>query len=285
MNAILEVASLSAGYGRIRVVSDVSFTVTQGEVVAIVGRNGAGKTTSLAAVSGLRYGPCGGSVTIAGVDVTGSAPVRVVRSGLSLVREGRRIFRDMTVLENVRLGAYTRRKTKNLGTDLDYVYELFPTLKKYSAKLAGELSGGQQQMVAIGQALMNRPKFLLLDEPASGLAPAVVEEMYDRLRLLADDGMGVAIVDQSVERILRWSDRFYVFESGRTALSGASESAAVENINEIILGVVRLEAAGAAPAPSGRLGASAQQQEELSHAGRPQGSDTEQDHKSSRPSS
>jgi branched-chain amino acid transport system ATP-binding protein len=265
MNASLDVDSLSAGYGRIRVVSDVSFTVTQGEVVAIVGRNGAGKTTSLSAVAGLRYGPCGGSVTVAGVDVTGSSTVRVVRSGLSLVREGRRIFRDMTVLENVRLGAFTRRKTKNLGTDLDYVYELFPTLRKYGAKLAGELSGGQQQMVAIGQALMNRPKFLLLDEPASGLAPAVVEEMYDRLRLLADDGMGVAIVDQSVERILRWSDRFYVFESGRTALSGASQSASIERINEIILGVVRLE--------------------ELSHAGRPQGGDTEQDHKSSRPSS
>jgi branched-chain amino acid transport system ATP-binding protein len=272
MNAILDVASLSAGYGRIRVVSDVSFTVAQGEVVAIVGRNGAGKTTSLAAVAGLRYGPCGGSVTVAGVDVTGSSPVRVVRSGLSLVREGRRIFRDMTVLENVRLGAFTRRKTKNLGTDLDYVHELFPTLKKYSAKLAGELSGGQQQMVAIGQALMSRPRFLLLDEPASGLAPAVVEEMYDRLRLLADDGMGVAIVDQSVERILRWSDRFYVFESGRTELSGASRSAVVENINEIILGVVRFEAAGAPdPAPS--------------YAGWPPGSDPEQDHKSSRPSS
>jgi branched-chain amino acid transport system ATP-binding protein len=259
MSTILDVNGLSAGYGRIRVVSDVSFTVKPGEVVAIVGRNGAGKTTSLSAVAGLRYGPCGGSVTVAGVDVTGSSPVRVVRSGISLVREGRRIFRDMTVHENVRLGAFTRRKAKDLGTDLDYVHDLFPTLRTYSARRAGELSGGQQQMVAIGQALMNRPKFLLLDEPASGLAPAIVEEMYDRLRLLADDGMGVAIVDQSVERILRWSDRFYVFESGRTALSGDSGSAAVEDINEIILGVVRLEGTGPAagpapgPAPSGRL--------------------------------
>lgn len=283
MSTILDISGLSAGYGRIRVVTDVSFTVEPGEVVAIVGRNGAGKTTSLSAVVGLRYGPCGGSVTVAGTDVTGSSAVRVVRSGLSLVREGRRIFRDMTVLENVRLGAFTRRKAKDLGADLDYVYELFPTLRSYSARRAGELSGGQQQMVAIGQALMNRPKFLLLDEPASGLAPAVVEEMYDRLRLLADNGMGVAIVDQSVERILRWSDRFYVFESGRTALSGTSRSAAVESINEIILGVARLD--GARPAPHGHLTDSAHQHEELSHAGRQKGTDAEQDHNSSRPSS
>jgi branched-chain amino acid transport system ATP-binding protein len=283
MNTTLDVDGLSAGYGRIRVVSDVSFRVQPGEVVAIVGRNGAGKTTSLLAVAGLRYGPCGGAVTVAGVDVTGSSTVRVVRSGLSLVREGRRIFRDMTVLENVRLGAFTRRKAKDLGTDLDYVYELFPTLRTYSARRAGELSGGQQQMVAIGQALMNRPKFLLLDEPASGLAPAVVEEMYDRLRLLADNGMGVAIVDQSVERILRWSDRFYVFESGRTALSGDSRTAAIESINEIILGVTRLDGAG--PPPNGRLSDSGHQHEELSHAGQPKGSDAEQGHNSGRPSS
>jgi branched-chain amino acid transport system ATP-binding protein len=283
MNTTLDVEGLSAGYGRIRVVSDVSFTVTPGEVVAIVGRNGAGKTTSLLAVAGLRYGPCGGAVTVAGTDVTGAPTVRVVRSGLSLVREGRRIFRDMTVVENVRLGAFTRRKAKDLRADLDYVYELFPTLRTYSARRAGELSGGQQQMVAIGQALMNRPKFLLLDEPASGLAPAVVEEMYDRLRLLADNGMGVAIVDQSVERILRWSDRFYVFESGRTELSGDSKSAAIESINEIILGVTRVDGAG--PPANGRLGDSGHQHEELSHAGRPNGTDADQDHNSSRPSS
>jgi branched-chain amino acid transport system ATP-binding protein len=237
----LTVSGLSAGYGRIQVVADVSFEVNAGEFVAIVGRNGAGKTTSLAAVSGLRYGPGGGTIKIDDTDLSTSSSVQIVRSGLSLVREGRRIFRDMTVTENLRLGAYVHRRQgrKGIDADLERVRDLFPSMRVQASKLVGQLSGGQQQMVAVGQALMSRPKFLLLDEPASGLAPALVDEMYDRLRqLVTEQNLGIAIVDQSIERIIDHSDRFYVFENGGTALTGESNSSVTENINAIVLGIV-----------------------------------------------
>lgn len=235
----LEVEHLRAGYGRIAVVTDTSFRVSGGEFVAIVGRNGAGKTTSLASVAGLRYGPTGGKVTVGDTDISAASSLRIVRAGVMLVREGRRVFRDMSVTENLMLGAYTRRRhgRKALGPDLDRVHNLFPALSTFGTKLVGELSGGQQQMVAVGQALMSRPNFLLLDEPASGLAPALVDELYGRLTTLTEEGLGIAIVDQSIERILEWSDRFYVFENGRTALEGESISSALPQINDIVLGV------------------------------------------------
>lgn len=235
----LVVEHLQAGYGRITVVTDVSFEVNSGEVVAVVGRNGAGKTTSLAAVAGLRYGMNGGSVRAEGADISSAPPLHAVRAGVMLVREGRRIFRDMSVRENLILGAYThrRRGRRALGPDLDRVCALFPPLQTFAKKMVGELSGGQQQMVAVGQALMSNPKFLLLDEPASGLAPALVDEMYEALTTLTKDGLGILIVDQSIERILEWSSRYYVFENGRTVLSGRSERGAVGRINDIVLGV------------------------------------------------
>lgn len=238
----LSVSGLRAGYGRVQVVFDVSFDVSGGETVAVVGRNGAGKTTSFMAVAGLRQGVAGGTVMLDDQDISKASPLGVVQAGLCLVAEGRRVFRDMTVTENLRMGAYTRRRRDRdqIPEDLDRVRDLFPALGEFRNKLVGELSGGQQQMVAVGQALMSRPKFVLLDEPTSGLAPALIEEMYDAFGKLVGQGIGVVVVDQSVERVIEWSDRYYVIESGRVIKSGRSTADAVPGINDIVLGVSRL---------------------------------------------
>jgi branched-chain amino acid transport system ATP-binding protein len=237
----LVVDGLQAGYGRVRVVQDVSFEARPAETVAIVGRNGAGKTTSLSALAGLRYGMSGGKVTLAGKDISKASPLQAVKAGLSLVAEGRRIFRDMSVTENLRLGAFTRRRRDRaaIASDMNSVRELFPALSLYKDKLVGELSGGQQQMVAVGQALMSKPRFLLLDEPTSGLAPALVDEMYDSFKRLVDGGIGIVVVDQSIERVLDWSDRYYVIDDGQVMLSGVSRPEAIEEINAIVLAAAR----------------------------------------------
>jgi branched-chain amino acid transport system ATP-binding protein len=232
----LTVAGLRAGYGRVSVVTNASFEVCPGETVALIGRNGAGKTTSLAAVAGLRYGPGGGNVTIGSKELTRSSPHQILSAGIKLVPEGRRIFTSMTVTQNLRLGAFTRRKARReIAEELDRVWELFPALHTYGRKLTGELSGGQQQMVAIGQALMSNPSILLLDEPSAGLAPALVDEMYDRLDVLVAQGLGVLIVDQSVERALERTHRYYLMEDGATVMQGKSEPDALEGINAVIM--------------------------------------------------
>lgn len=228
---------MQAGYGRVRVVADVSFEVAPGETVALIGRNGAGKTTSLSAVAGLRYGPGGGTVHVGDREISGAKPLEIVKAGISLVPEGRRVFRDMTVMENLRLGAYTQRSDRRwLAENLDRVFELFGALQLYRSKRVGELSGGQQQMVAVGQALMSKPRFILLDEPTSGLAPALVDEMYDRFKVLVDDGIGMVVVDQNIERVLEWSDRYYLVDDGCIPLSGPSELSAAAEINAVVLG-------------------------------------------------
>jgi branched-chain amino acid transport system ATP-binding protein len=242
-SSVLEVRGLRAGYGRVQVVNDVSLRIVAGEVVALVGRNGAGKTTTLAAMAGLRYGPSEGSVHIDDHDVTKDSPHQIVLGGVNLVPEGRRVFREMSVAENLRLGAFTRRRIARnaIGEDLERVYELFPALALYKTKVVGELSGGQQQMVAIGQKLMTRPKFLLLDEPTSGLAPALVDELYDRFLALAHEGIGLLVVDQSVERVFERSERFYVMDDGRIVQSGLPSPAALESVNSIIMGLGELK--------------------------------------------
>jgi len=234
----LTVDGLVAGYGRVQVVFDVSFTLEPGEMVAMVGRNGAGKTTTLAAIAGLRYGPGGGTVRIAERDVSTASPNEIVRAGIKLVPEGRRLFRDMSVLENLRLGAFTRRRTdrSKLGDDLDRVFDLFPALARDRHRTVLSLSGGQQQMVAVGQALMTKPRFMLLDEPMSGLAPALIDSMYDSFLALVGEGIGMLIVDQNIERVLETSSRFYVVDSGRVVLEGGSESGALANVTKIVLG-------------------------------------------------
>jgi branched-chain amino acid transport system ATP-binding protein len=234
----LLVTGLHACYGRVRVVEDVTLRVDRAEMVALVGRNGVGKTTSLLSIAGLRYGPGGGEVRVGGTDVSNASAHAIVRSGLVLVPEGHRVFKEMTVRDNLQLGAYPWRRARRaeIVADLDRVYHIFPALAQYRMKQVGALSGGQQQMVAVGQALMSRPKFLLLDEPMSGLAPALVDELYDSLRQLVRDGIGMLIVDQSIERALDRSDRFNVMDNGRVVLSGASEASAREAANAIVLG-------------------------------------------------
>jgi branched-chain amino acid transport system ATP-binding protein len=242
MTGQLEVWNLSAGYGQVAVVLDATFVVRAGEMVALLGRNGAGKTTALLAVAGLRYGTGSRRVLVDGVDASRRPAPAVVGTGVNLVPEGRRIFRNMTVEENLRLGAFIRRRTDRgkIGADLSQVYEFFPTLGKARGKRAGELSGGQQQMVAIGQALMSRPKYLLLDEPMAGLAPVIVDDIYERLHLLAGEGMGILVVDQSADRAVAHADRYYVLEAGRTVLDGACTDATLTAIEEIVLGTSSL---------------------------------------------
>lgn len=235
----LVVSELYAGYGRVEVVRALSFEARLGEFVALVGRNGAGKTTALAAIAGLRFGSGRGTVTVAGRDISAAPPHQIVGAALSLVPEGRRVFREMSVIENLRLGAYTHRRVMKDGIDvrLGRVWELFPILRDFRDREVAGLSGGQQQMVAIGQALMSEPKILLLDEPAAGVAPVLVDEIYDQLRVLVDDGLGVVVVDQSIERVIEHADRYYVMDNGSIAQSGVAAPAAIDGINRIVLGI------------------------------------------------
>ena len=192
--------------------------------MTLIGRNGAGKTTSLLAIAGLRYGRFPGTVKLAGTDMSRASSREIVDAGLAHVPEGHRIFASLNVEENLRLGAYTRRRQgrKAVATSMERVYNLFPILRTYAARNAGYLSGGEQQMVAIGQALMAEPKVLMLDEPTSGLAPIVIRTIYEAVAQLREQGMAILIVEQSVPRALANSNRCYVMERGRIVISGDS---------------------------------------------------------------
>jgi branched-chain amino acid transport system ATP-binding protein len=246
---LLTITDLEAGYGSLRAVSGISLNVCAGESVAIIGRNGAGKTTSLLAVAGLRYGRFPGKVTLADTDLSRASPRQIVDSGLAHVPEGHRIFRTLNVEENLRLGAYTRRRAgrKAIGASLDRVYDLFPILRTYATRNAGFLSGGEQQMVAIGQALMAEPKVLMLDEPTSGLASMVIRAIYQALAQLRADGLALLIVEQSVPRALANTSRCYVMERGQIVMSGNSADLAQ---NEHVFAIVRGTEEAADPAPA-----------------------------------
>jgi branched-chain amino acid transport system ATP-binding protein len=221
---LLVVSDLNAGYGSLKAVDGISLQVGEAETVAVIGRNGAGKTTSLLAIAGLRYGRFPGTVKLGGVDVSRSSPRQIVDAGLAHVPEGHRIFASLTVEENLRLGAYTRRRAgrKAVASTMENVYDLFPILRTYASRNAGFLSGGEQQMVAIGQALMAEPKVLMLDEPTSGLAPVVVKAIYEAIGRLREQGLAILLVEQSVPRALANSSRCYVMERGRIVISGDS---------------------------------------------------------------
>lgn len=216
---LLEVIGLTVHYGRIPALHGVDCTVGQGELVALVGANGAGKTTLMRTLSGL-LPASGGTIRFDGTDITTLAAERRVRLGIAQVPEGRQVFGPLTIEENLRLGAFTRPRAE-AAISLDHVYTLFPVLKQRRRAHAGSLSGGQQQMLALGRALMTRPRLLLLDEPSMGLAPILVDETFDTIRRLRDGGTTVFVVEQNAYKALSIADRAFVMETGRTVLSGA----------------------------------------------------------------
>ena len=215
---MLEVQALESHYGRIPALKGIDLGVRAGELVALVGANGAGKSTLLRAISGL-HPPSAGKVLFAGSDITRHAPHRRVRLGIVLAPEGRQVFAPLSVLDNLLLGGHTRPRSERAQT-LERVYALFPALTERRRHLAGALSGGQQQMLAIGRALMSRPTLLLLDEPSMGLAPFLVDEVFTTIAALRRDGTTIFLVDQNARAALAIADRAYVLETGRVTLSG-----------------------------------------------------------------
>jgi len=223
MIQMLEVSNISVSHGSLQALWDVSFHVGKGERVGILGANGAGKSTTLGALMGL-YPPSSGEIRLLGHPLAGKPPTECVTHGLALVPEGRRLFPEMSVRENLEMGAYLPAARRPLAENIEKVYSLFPILKQKAGQHAGELSGGQQQMVAIGRALMTSPRILLLDEPFLGVAPLLVDEVMHALGLIAADGMTVVLVEQNIHRALDFVDRAYVIESGRIVLEGTRES-------------------------------------------------------------
>ncbi len=213
-------------YGKIHAVKRVSLHIKQGEIVALIGANGAGKTTLLSTISGLIKAG-GGSIVYCGGDISRKAPDRIVRMGISHVPEGRLVFKPMTVADNLLLGAYHRHSLKNsrgIRSDIEEIYSIFPVLQKRRKQLAGTLSGGEQQMLAIGRALMAKPKLLLLDEPSMGLAPFIIKEIFRYIVTLRDEfGLTVLLVEQNARSALKISNSGYVLETGRVVLQGAAE--------------------------------------------------------------
>ncbi len=218
MSVLLQVQGLAVAYGHIDAVKEVSFELNQGEITALVGANGAGKSTTLLALSGLLR-PKAGTVHFDGENITGLASHEIVRRGIVQVAEGRAILTTLTVRENLDLGAYTRRDGAGVADSLERVYDLFPVLKERTRQYAGNLSGGEQQMLAIGRALMAKPRLLLLDEPSMGLAPLLVQEIFRTLVQINKDGLTILLVEQNVRQALKISAHGYVLETGHVVLA------------------------------------------------------------------
>ena len=214
---MLEAKALEVSYGGIKAVKGIDLYVGAGELVTLIGANGAGKSTTLKALAGLLK-PAGGTILYNGADVTGLPAFRLVQQGLSLVPEGRGVFGRLTVAENLAMGAYARRDA-DIDSDLDRAFALFPRLAERRAQLAGTMSGGEQQMLAIARALMSRPRLLLLDEPSMGLAPAVVQKIFETIRTIAAGGVTLLLVEQNAKLALEVCDRGYVMESGTIVLA------------------------------------------------------------------
>lgn len=231
---MLEVKDLAVHFGVINAIKSISFEVHEGEIVTLIGANGAGKTTTLRALSGLKK-PSSGTITLEGRDITTLSAQDRVRRGMSHVPEGRRIFPDMTVLENLELGGFLRKDV--VPADFDEIYGRFPILAERRKQLAGTLSGGEQQMLAMGRALMAKPKVLLLDEPSMGLAPLLVQEIFDIIVAINASGTTVLLVEQNANIALQIANRAYVLETGTVVLSGeASELAQTDEIKRAYLG-------------------------------------------------
>lgn len=234
--AMLKVTDLKVYYGVIQAIKGISFEVNEGEVIALIGANGAGKTTILHTVTGLVEAKAG-TVEFEGRDITKMPGHKIVTLGMAHVPEGRRVFSDLTVLENLKLGAYTRKDKNEVEETLKMVYKRFPRLEERKNQMAGTLSGGEQQMLAMGRALMSAPKLMMLDEPSMGLAPILVEQVFDIIQSLHKAGTTILLVEQNAQMALSIADRAYVLENGKVSLSGTGEELAKsEQVQKAYLG-------------------------------------------------
>ncbi len=234
--SLLKVTDLVVSYGGIEALKGISFEVDQGQIVTLIGANGAGKSTTLRTISGL-VSPRSGRIYFEGRDITDMNAQKIVEMGIAMVPEGRRVFANLTVLENLRIGAYLRKDKTEIEEDINYVYSLFPRLKERSWQLAGTLSGGEQQMLAVGRAVMTRPKMIMMDEPSLGLAPLVVRDIFKIILTLKGTGMTVLLIEQNANAALHACDYAYVMETGSITTSGTGdELLASEAIQEAYLG-------------------------------------------------
>lgn len=234
--AMLEIKDLEVCYGVIRAIKGISFEVNQGEVIALIGANGAGKTTILHTITGLVPAKSG-SILFEGKELTKMPAHKIVSMGMAHVPEGRRIFQQLSVLENLKLGAYTRKDKNEIAQSLKMVYERFPRLEERKNQVAGTLSGGEQQMLAMGRALMSKPRIILMDEPSMGLSPLLVTEIFDIIKVISESGTTVLLVEQNAKKALSIADRAYVLETGNITLSGkASDLMNNESVQKAYLG-------------------------------------------------
>ena len=236
MSELLKVENIEVYYGVIKALKSISFKVNKGEIVALIGANGAGKTTTLQTISGLIQLKSG-TITLNGKDITKIAPHKIVSMGMAQVPEGRRVFSQLSVYENLLLGAYTRSNKTEIAENLEMVYSSFPRLKERKKQLAGTLSGGEQQMLAMGRALMSNPEIILMDEPSMGLSPLFVNEIFNIIQKISDLGKTVLLVEQNAKKALSIADRAYVLETGNIVLEGnASDLINNEQIKKAYLG-------------------------------------------------
>ena len=234
--ALLEIKDLEVNYGVIKAIKGVSFDVNEGEIIALIGANGAGKTTILHTITGLIQAKKG-SIVFDGKELTKTPPHKIVSMGMAHVPEGRRIFQQLSVLENLKIGAYTRKDKSEIASTLKMVYERFPRLEERKNQVAGTLSGGEQQMLAMGRALMSKPRIILMDEPSMGLSPLLVSEIFDIIKVINESGTTVLLVEQNAKKALSIADRAYVLETGKITLSGdAKDLINDESVKKAYLG-------------------------------------------------
>ena len=234
--ALLEIKDLEVNYGVIKAIKGVSFDVNEGEIIALIGANGAGKTTILHTITGLIQAKKG-SIVFDGKELTKTPPHKIVSMGMAHVPEGRRIFQQLSVLENLKLGAYTRKDKSEIASTLKMVYERFPRLEERKNQVAGTLSGGEQQMLAMGRALMSKPRIILMDEPSMGLSPLLVSEIFDIIKVINESGTTFLLVEQNAKKALSIADRAYVLETGNITLSGdAKDLINDESVKKAYLG-------------------------------------------------
>lgn len=234
MNNILEIKNLNVRFGGIRAVNDISLSVEQGKIITLIGANGAGKSTILRSIAGVIQ-PQSGEILFEGENILGLSPDKIVSRGITLVPEGRHVFPNLTVLENLKIGAYLRKD--DYSADIEHVYELFPRLKERNWQLAGTLSGGEQQMLAVGRALMAQPKLIMMDEPSLGLAPLVVRDIFEIIKTINRQGISVLLIEQNANMALKCCDMGYVIETGNITMAGTGAGLlADERVKEAYLG-------------------------------------------------